>query len=395
VHPSASLKFPFVSRCSQIHYLFLYLHPVKYFIIAGEASGDLHGSNLIKALKKQDTQAEFAFWGGDLMKAEAPGLLRHYKDVAIMGFVEVIMKLKTIKANMETCKQQITDYKPDVVVLIDYAGFNMRIAAFCKNNGIKTAYYISPKVWAWNEGRAKKLEKYVDKLLLIFSFEETYFKKWKVNAAFVGNPLIDAIEAFKPNPDFYTQHSLDQRKIIALMPGSRKQEISKILPMMIAATEPYKAYQLIIAGAPGMDPAFYNPYLNDRVSITFNETYDVLHNATAAIVCSGTATLETALFNVPQVCGYVANAISYQIGKLVVKVPYISLVNLCLGRETIRELLQRAFTTTNIRKELEAILPGGTKREKMLNDYIELKQVLGGVGASKRAAAEIIKLAVG
>jgi lipid-A-disaccharide synthase len=366
---------------------------VKYFIIAGEASGDLHAGNLIKAIKRQDPKAEFAFWGGDLMAAAAPGLLKHYKDVAIMGFVEVVMKLRTIKANMELCKQQITGFKPDVVVLVDYAGFNMRIAAFCKSIGIKTAYYISPKVWAWNEGRAQKLEQFVDKLLLIFSFEESYFKKWKVNAVFVGNPLIDAISAFKPNPDFHTQHNLDNRKIIALMPGSRKQEISKILTKMIAATESYAGYQLIIAGAPGMDPEFYKPYLNDRVSITFNETYDVLHNATAAIVCSGTATLETALFNVPQVCGYVANEVSYMIGRMVVKVPFISLVNLCLGRECIRELLQREFTTTNVHAELDAILPGGSKRDKMLKDYAELRDLLGGEGASDRAAKEIIALA--
>jgi lipid-A-disaccharide synthase len=367
---------------------------MKYFIIAGEASGDLHGSNLLKAIKKQDPHAEFAFWGGDLMKAEAPGLLKHYKEVAIMGFLEVLMKLNTIKANINTCKQQITNFKPDVVVLIDYAGFNMRIAAFCKSVGIKTAYYISPKVWAWNEGRAKKLEKFVDKLLLIFSFEEAYFKKWNVNAVFVGNPLMDAIANFTPNPNFHTQHKLDHRKIIALMPGSRKQEISKILPKMLAATEPYQDYQLIIAGAPGMDPEFYKPYLNNRVSITFNETYDVLHHSTAAIVCSGTATLETALFNVPQVCGYVANEVSYQIGRMVVKIPFISLVNLCLGRECIRELLQREFTTENVHTELDAILPGGNKLSTMLKDYAELKKILGGEGASNRAAAEIMSLAI-
>jgi lipid-A-disaccharide synthase len=221
----------------------------------------------------------------------------------------------------------------------------------------------------------------------------TIFKKWNVNAVFVGNPLIDAIQQFKPNPDFYTQHNLDQRKIIALMPGSRKQEISKILPKMIAATEEYSGYQLIIAGAPGVDRDFYKPYLNSRVSITYNETYDVLHNATAAIVCSGTATLETALFNVPQVCGYVANEITYQIAMVVMKVPYISLVNLCLGRESIVELLQRAFTTERVHTELDAILPGGKKHERMLADYAELRKILGGGGASERAAKEVIELA--
>ncbi len=365
---------------------------MKYFLIAGEASGDLHGGNLMKAIKQQDPQAQFRFWGGDKMKEQADGLLMHYKETSIFGFIEVLMKLKSVKANMELCKKQIADYKPDVVVLIDYAGFNLRIAAYCKSIGIKTAYYISPKVWAWNEKRAKKLEQYVDKLLLIFSFEIDYFKKWKVNAHFVGNPLIDAINEFKPNPSFRADNKLDNRKIIALMPGSRKQEISKILPKMITATEKYSDYQLVIAGAPSIDSSFYAPYLNDRVAIVYNQTYDVLHQSTAAVVCSGTATLETALFKIPQVCGYVANEITYQIAMKVIRVPYISLVNLCLNRECIKELLQRQFNAHNLTTELDSILPGGNNRQRMLNDYAELEKILGGVGASSRAAASIIEL---
>ncbi|MES2779563.1 MAG: lipid-A-disaccharide synthase [Bacteroidota bacterium] len=365
---------------------------MKYFIIAGEASGDLHGSNLIKAIKQQDAGAEFQFWGGDEMNAQAKGLLKHYKEVAIMGFVEVVMNLRTIFSNIDTCKNQIDTFNPDVVILIDYPGFNLRIAEYCKGKNIKTVYYISPKVWAWKENRARKLEQFVDKLLLIFPFEVEYFKKWNVNATFVGNPLLDAIEQFVPNPAFKIKHSLDNRLIIALMPGSRKQEISKILPMMIEATERYTDYQLVIAGAPGMDPGFYKPYLNKRVSIVFNETYDLLNLSTAAVVCSGTATLETALFNVPQVCGYIANSISYAIAKLLVNIKYISLVNLNLNRNCITELIQKDFSVAKLTYELDKVLPNGSERERMLKDYAELRTILGGEGASSRAAKEIISL---
>jgi lipid-A-disaccharide synthase len=366
---------------------------VKYFIIAGEASGDLHGSNLIKTLKQQDSSASFNFWGGDLMKAEADGLLVHYRGVTIMGFVEVVLNLRTILGNIDRCKQQINAFKPDVVIMIDYPGFNLRIAEYCKQRGIKTAYYIAPKVWAWKENRAKKLEQFVDKLLLIFPFEVPYFKKWKVNATFVGNPLLDAIADFKPDSQFRQNNTLDNREIIALMPGSRKQEISKILPKMIEATAVYKQYQLVIAGAPGIDPGFYTPYLNERVSIVFGKTYDLLHQSTAAVVCSGTATLETALFNVPQVCGYVANSISYAVAKMLVKIKYISLVNLNLNRDCITELIQGDFSVENLHRELDAVLPGGKSRERMLTDYVELRNSLGGIGASSRAATEIISLA--
>lgn len=365
---------------------------MKYFIIAGEASGDLHGGNLIRAIKQHDPSASFNFWGGDHMNAEAEGLLVHYKDVTIMGFVEVLMNLRTILGNIDRCKQQIDAFKPDVVVMIDYPGFNLRIAEYCKQQQIRTAYYIAPKVWAWKENRAKKLERFVDKLLLIFPFEVSYFKKWKVNAVFVGNPLLDAIADFKPDPLFRKNNGLGNREIIALMPGSRKQEISKILPKMTEATASYSQYQLVIAGAPGIDPEFYKPYLNERVSIVFGKTYDLLHQSTAAVVCSGTATLETALFNVPQVCGYIANPVSYAIAKLLVKIRYISLVNLNLDRDCITELIQNDFSVTNLHKELDAVLPGGGSRTRMLADYEELRGLLGGDGASSRAAVEIMSL---
>ncbi len=365
---------------------------MKYFIIAGEASGDLHGSNLMKAICRKDPQAEFQFWGGDKMAAVADGLLMHYNQHTVMGFVEVLLKIRSISTNLNLCKQQIEAFNPDVVVLIDYAGFNLRIAKFWKEKGGKTAFYISPKVWAWNEKRVHKLEKYVDKLLLIFPFEVDYFTKWKVDSVFVGNPLIDAIEDFVPNLSFRLENNLNERPIIALMPGSRKQEIMRNLPKMMEATDSYTSYQLVIAGAPGVSADFYAPFLNSRVSIVFNKTYDLLNQTTVAVVCSGTATLETALLNIPQVCGYIGNPISYRIARVLVKIKYMSLVNLILNRDCITELIQHELNPANLHKELDAILPGGSKRERMLNDYAELQKMLGGKGASSRAADVIIAM---
>lgn len=359
---------------------------MRYFIIAGEASGDLHGSNLMRSIKQADGNAEFNFWGGDLMKAEADGLLVHYKDVTIMGFVEVLFNLRTIFKNLSTCKEQILAFKPDVVVLIDYPGFNLRIAQFCKEHGIKTAYYIAPKIWAWKENRGKKLEKFVDLLLIIFPFEVNYFKKWAINTRYVGNPLVDSIAgSTKPGEK-------KEELLITLMPGSRKQEITKILPVMLQVVTRFKGYRFIIAGAPGMNREFYAPYLNKQVEVVFGETYRLLQNSTAAIVCSGTATLETALFNVPQVCGYVANPVSYAIAKNLVKINYISLVNLCLDKPAITELIQGDFTPDKITEELVKILPGGASHDRLMADYKELRQLLGHEGASDKAAKEIIGL---
>lgn len=364
---------------------------MKYFIIAGEASGDLHGANLMKAIKKADANAKFNFWGGDNMQAEAPGLLVHQKDIAIMGFVEVVLKIRTILGNISKCKKQILNFNPDVVVLIDYPGFNLRIAEFCKQQNIRNAYYISPKVWAWKESRVKKIEKFVDDLLLIFPFEINYFKKFKVNATFVGNPLLDELASFSPNPNFYSENNLDNRKIIALLPGSRKQELKTMLPIMLEATKNYTDHQLVIAGAPSLEKSLYEPYLNERMNIVFGQTYQLLHHSTAAIVCSGTATLETALFNIPQVCGYAGNQLSYLIIKMLANIKYISLVNLCLDRTCITELIQHDATPEKFKLELDKIMPGGANREKMLSDYNELQKLLGGVGASERAASVIIK----
>lgn len=361
---------------------------MRYFIIAGEASGDLHGSNLIRSIRKKDQHAEFNFWGGDLMKAESPGLLVHYKEVTIMGFVEVLFNLRTIFKNLDRCKQQILEFKPDVVILVDYPGFNLRIAEFCKQKGLKTVYYIAPKIWAWKENRGKKLEQFIDLLLIIFPFEVPYFKKWRVKTRYVGNPLVETIE------NHITEHppaATEPRPSIALLPGSRKQEISRILPVMLQVVSRFPQYHFTIAGAPGLDEHFYKPYLNNQVGVVFAQTYNLLQNSTAAIVCSGTATLETALFGVPQVCGYVANPVSYAIARLLVKIKYISLVNLCLDKPAITELIQQDFNPGRIARELEAVLPGGARYEALKADYALLKERLGGTGASDKAAEAILQ----
>lgn len=369
---------------------------MKYFLIAGEASGDLHGANLIKAIRDKDPDSTFQFWGGDLMSAQADGLMVHYRDVTIMGFIEVVLNLRHIFKNLEQCKQQIAAFKPDVVVLIDYPGFNLRIAEYCKQQGLKTVYYIAPKIWAWKENRGKKLEKFVDRLLLIFPFEVAYFKKWNVDSVYVGNPLIDAIQAHQTDHSFAKQITQSGKPVITLMPGSRKQEISKILPIMLKVITRFPEYQFIIAGAPGIKPAFYTPWLNKQVNVVFGKTYDLLQHSTAALVCSGTATLETALFGVPQVCGYVANPVSYRIARMLVKnIRYISLVNLCLDKTAITELIQHDFNETAIEQELRAILPGGARYHALKTDYALLKTTLGNEGASQKAASAISDLISG
>lgn len=366
---------------------------MKYFIVAGEASGDLHGANLIKAIKAKDSQAEFQYWGGDLMQAQANGLLMHYNQTAIMGFVEVLLKIRTILGFIAKCKKQILAFQPDVVILIDYPGFNLRIAEFAKDHKIKTVYYIAPKVWAWKENRAKKLEKFVDELLLIFPFEVSYFKKWNVKATYIGNPLLDEINAFAPDPDFRTKNNLlAQKPIIALLPGSRKQEISTTLPNMMLLANEYKDFKFVICGAPSIKPEFYQTFIGANTKIIYNRTYEVLHLAKAAIVCSGTATLETALFKVPQVCAYVANNISYFIAKQFVKIKYISLVNLNLDKPAITELIQHDYTLEKLKQEFESILPKGNKHAALLQDYATLATALNKQGASKNAAQIIIDL---
>jgi lipid-A-disaccharide synthase len=366
---------------------------VKYFLIAGEASGDMLGASLMKGILAKDPNAQFQFWGGDLMAAVGGNLLKHYRQTNIMGFVEVLLNLKTIKGNLTLCEQQFKAFKPDVLILIDYPGFNMRMAQAAKLHGIKTCYFIAPKIWAWNEKRGKKLEAYVDLLLLIFPFEVSYFKKWKVNAQYVGNPMFQDTQKHLADPQFRSKNKLDQKPIIALLPGSRKQEVKRMLPNMISLSLQYPQYQFIIAGSPGLDQEFYEPFLHPNATILFGSTREILAHSEAAIVCSGTASLETAFMNIPQVCAYAAQPLTYFIANLVVKVKYASLVNLNLGREAVKELIQSHYTLDNLKIEFESILPGGAKRESQLASYKELHQQFNTNDASLLAATHILNLA--
>lgn len=366
---------------------------MKYFLIAGEPSGDMHGSHLMNAIKKVDAHAQFNFWGGNLMHAEdTTGLKMHYNKTSFMGFVEVLKHLHTIKKLFATCKSHIQAFNPDVVIFIDYPGFNLRMAKYCKTNGYKTVYYIAPKVWAWKENRAKVLEKYIDRLLLIFPFEPTYFKKWKVNATYVGNPMAEAIFRFEPTPEFLSSLGIT-KSIIALLPGSRKQEIAKTLPIMSGLVQQFSNYEFVIAGAPGMPADFYTTYNTHNLKIVYNQTYNLLSVAKAAVVCSGTATLETALFNVPQVCGYKANALSMRIAKWFVKIKYISLVNLCLDKPAIVELIQEDFTTEKLAAQLQKLVQPGKELNNLFKDYAELKQQFNLKNAATEAALTIKNLA--
>ena len=365
---------------------------MKYYIIAGEASGDLHGSNLMKAIKNKDTTSEFRFWGGDLMEQVA-GInpVKHYRDLAFMGFLEVAKNLKTILGNIKFCKEDIKNYKPDVLVLIDYPGFNLRIAKFAKELGIRVVYYISPQLWAWKEGRVEIIKKYVDDMLVILPFEKDFYKKHQVEAHFVGHPLLDAISELKSVDiqNFKSENSLNGKEIIALLPGSRKQEVEKMLEVMLSVRPYFADYQFVIAGAPSLPKDFYENYVDENVHFVSNKTYDLLRCSKAALVTSGTATLETALLNVPEVVCYRGSKISYEIAKRLVKhIKYISLVNLIMDKEVVKELIQNELTTENLVKELGEILY--TKRNKILEDYNLLREILGGNGASDKAAEIII-----
>lgn len=368
----------------------------KIYLIAGEASGDLHGSNLLKALKAEDQTLEFRFWGGDLMTKEAGKPVKHIKELAFMGFIEVLMNLRTILKNITFCKADILAFKPDALVLIDYPGFNLRIAEWAKENNIKVYYYISPQVWAWKQSRVHKIKRSVDHLFTILPFEEAFYARFSYPVEYVGHPLLDAIEQYKETihteADFRAKHQLSEKAIVAILPGSRKQEIRAKLPIMLDAIKDYKDYELLIAAAPSLDPEFYAPFLvNSSVKIIYNATYEILNFAETAIVTSGTATLETALFNVPEVVCYKASSISYQIAKRLIKIKYISLVNLILDREAVKELIQHECNAQAIREEFLRITTGGDKREKMLADYQDLKIILGKGGASKKVAQSLLK----
>lgn len=363
---------------------------MKYYIIAGEASGDLHGSNLMKALMKEDVNAEIRFWGGDLMQKVGGTLVKHYRDQDFMGFKEVILNLRTITKNLSFCKKDIAGYKPDCIIFIDYPGFNLRIAKWAKRKGFKTHYYISPQVWAWNEQRTKSIKRDIDKMYVILPFEKKFYEeKHNYKVEFVGHPLIDAIvnRTQIDEYQFRVNNQLSEKPIIALLPGSRKQEIRKMLSVMLSVVDNFIDYQFIIAGAPGQEQSFYSPFVvNQNVNIVFGQTYDLLSVSSAALVTSGTATLETALFKVPQVVCYRGSWMSFQIGKRLVRhIDYISLVNLIMEKEVVTELIQEDFNTERLKEELSIILDE-YERTKFFMNYYELEKKLGGRGVSEKVA---------
>ena len=376
---------------------------MKYYLIVGEASGDLHASNLMRALKELDAEASFRFFGGDLMSEVGGTRVKHYKELAYMGFIPVLLHLRTIFKNMDLCKKDIVDWNPDVVILVDYPGFNLKIAEYIKKHtDIPIYYYISPKIWAWKEYRIKNIKRDVDELFSILPFELDFFKGHQYPIHYVGNPCVDAVDAYQKNHaesfrEFVASNSLSDKPIIALLAGSRKQEIKDNLPMMLEAAKPFvDKYQLVLAGAPGIDPAYYQQYIGSAVpiKIIFGQTYRLLQQAKAALVTSGTATLETALFRVPQtVCYYtpVGKLISF-LRRHILKVKYISLVNLVANKEVVRELVADTMTVANVRSELNALLKDETYRGQMLKEYDRMIKILGPAGASHQAASKMIEL---
>lgn len=375
---------------------------MKYYLLVGEASGDLHASNLMKAIKAADNAAEFRFFGGDLMSAVGGERVRHYRDTAFMGFVPVLLHLRSIFSNMSFCKKDIVAWNPDVLILVDYPGFNLSIAEYIhKNTDIPVFYYISPKIWAWKEHRIKNIKRDVDELFSILPFEIEFFEKkhgYKIN--YVGNPCVDAVDAFlRGNPEerasFMRRNAIPDKPVVALLAGSRKQEITANLPVMLQAMKDFPGYQPVIAGAPGIDKDFYKPYLEDGACIVFGETYNILNNAHAALVTSGTATLETGIFRVPQVVCYatpMARLYSW-LKKRFLKVRFVSLVNLVAGKEVVRELVAADMRLENVKAELAKILPlDSEERKTMLNEYDRMLGILGEAGASERAAGMMVKL---
>lgn len=359
---------------------------MKYYLVAGEASGDLHGANLMKALKVEDGEAVFRYFGGDKMEDEGGVLVKHYADMAFMGFTEVILNLRTIFKNLKACKNDILQWNPDVLILVDFPGFNLKIAEFAKANDIKVCYYISPKVWAWNQKRVLKIKKVVDHMFCILPFEVDFYKEWGMKVDYVGNPLLDEIAQFTPDLNFRANNQIGTEKIIALLPGSRKQEIERLLPVMLSITENHPDYIFAIAAAPTFTESYYRQFTGDKkVHLLFNNTYNLLHHAHAAIVASGTATLETALFKVPQVVVYKGGTISIAIARMLVKIKFISLVNLIVNKKIVTELIQEDCSNQKVNEELKIILTGEGRNE-MLKHYDELLLLMGKPGASAKTA---------
>lgn len=369
---------------------------MRYYIIAGEASGDLHGSMLIRGIKQHDSNAEIRFWGGDLMAAEAGAPVKHYRELAFMGFLEVVLNMKTVLGNIRFCKKDIAAWNPDVVILIDYPGFNFRIAEFAHKGGFTVFYYIAPKVWAWKEGRVKRIQRYVDKLFVIFPFETEYFKRFGIDAFYTGNPLVDSVAQklsdVPSREQFCRDHGLDERPIITLLAGSRKQEIAYCLPTMAQLSSEFPEFQVVVAGAPSLTMEDYQPILTGTaVKVVFGKTYELLALAQAAAVVSGTATLEAALIGTPQVVCYRGSAISISIARRFVKVKFISLVNLIMNREVVKELIQNDFTLDSVAAELRGLLHDGPERKGMLASYSSLRSMLGEPAVANRVAAQMVK----
>jgi lipid-A-disaccharide synthase len=368
---------------------------MKYFIIAGEPSGDLHGSNLLRNLVAADPEADISCWGGDMMKEAGGKLLKHYRETAFMGVWEVLVNIRKVKANFAECRRQIAAIKPDVVILIDYPGFNLRIAKYVKSLGIRVFYYISPKFWAWKEGRVEKIKKYIDRLYIIFPFEKAFFKKHGFDAVYLGNPLIDQVGSWRSETGdrkkIISSMGLDEKPVIALLAGSRLQEVKKILPEMVSVASSLPDYQFVVAGMEHLPEEIYRDIIGTMpVTVIYSKTYELLSVAEAALVTSGTATLEAALFDVPQIVCYKTSSLTYHLVKAVIKVRFISLVNLIMDREVVRELIQKDLNQMTLYRELQGIISTGHKHDIIRSDYRQLRRILGDIGASARIASDMV-----
>ncbi len=372
---------------------------MRYYLIAGEASGDLHGANLMKGILKADPEAQFRFWGGDRMAevGGAEGLAKHYKQTSFFGVSDVLKHLRTIFSQLDECKRDVDNFAPDVLILIDYPGFNFKMARYAHSKGIRTFYYISPKVWAWKERRVEMIRKWVDRLFIIFPFEREYFRQRGIEAIYEGNPIMDSIaqrlESVPEREEFCRENGLDGRPIVALLAGSRKNEIKKNLAFMVALSKAHPEWQFVVAGVSWLDGKLYEGFLEGSdVKFVKDKTYELLKYSAAAVVCSGTATLETALIGTPEVVCYRMDEFSYRVARAFVKIGFISLVNIIMNREVVRELIQHDMTVAKASEELQAIVAGGGKHQKMMEDYADLQEIVGGAGASDRFAARMVEL---